>query len=121
METIVRTAWFLLAVIHLAPAMVLFSPSLTERLYGISSSTDVGLLIVHRGALFLAILVAAIWAVFDPASRRIASIIVGISVLSFLLLYFRAGMPAGPIRTIALVDLVGVAPLIVVLIAAWSK
>jgi hypothetical protein len=46
-------------------------------------------------------------------------VVVAISVVSFLWLYFRAGMPSGPLKTIALVDLVGLAPLLLVVWSAW--
>jgi hypothetical protein len=46
-------------------------------------------------------------------------VVVAISVISFLWLYLRAGMPSGPLKTIALVDLVGLAPLFFVIWSAW--
>ncbi|OBX17830.1 hypothetical protein A9995_14280 [Erythrobacter sp. QSSC1-22B] len=91
----------------------------TEKLYGISPTGDVGLLIIHRGALFLAIIVGTLFAIVDPGVRRAMSGVVAVSVLGFLFLYVRAGMPEGALRTIAIVDLVAVVPLCFVAWAAW--
>ena len=116
MELLTKIGWSSLALIHVMPALVLFRPSITEALYGITSSSDAGLLIVHRGALFLAIVVGSIWALFDPATRRVISVLTAISVVGFLILYLRAEMPPGPLRFIAWVDLAALAPLGVVLV-----
>jgi hypothetical protein len=119
METATKLAWVLLALIHASPAAVLFAPRLTLQLYGVDPGGTVGLLITHRGALFLAIVIACAFAVADPGARRCASVVVALSMLSFLVLYARAGMPAGALRTIALADLAGLLPLLAVSIAAW--
>ncbi|CAN1533372.1 hypothetical protein MCEMIH15_01470 [Caulobacteraceae bacterium] len=119
MELITKLAWALLALIHLSPAAVFFLPHLTKKLYGIDANGDLGVLITHRGALFLAIFAACVAGALDPAARRALSVVVAISVISFLWLYFRAGMPSGPLKTIALVDLVGLAPLLLVVWSAW--
>ena len=119
MEIATRIAWFLLAAVHVSPAAVLFRPGLVQRLYGTSPDVPASLLLTHRGATFLAIVVACIWAAFDPSVRRLCTIIVAIAVLGFLLLYVRAGLPDGPLRTIALVDAFAVAPLLFVAWSAW--
>lgn len=98
--------WMVLAAIHLLPAMAFFRPEMIGRLYGVERGSPAFLLLHHRAALFLAILVLCLWAAFDPASRRVASIGVGVSMISFLILYSLAGSPA-PLRNIALADLAG--------------
>ena len=80
---------------------------------------DLGVLIAHRGVLFLAIVIACVIAVFDPPARRALGVVVAISVIGFLALYLRAGAPPGPLRTIAIADAVALLPLAVVLYAAW--
>ena len=115
----VTIAWLTLGLIHLMPALVFFMPRLTERLYGVPPTGDVGLLLTHRGALFLAVLAVAFYAAFIPEARRAATIVVAISVLSFLFLYARAGLPEGPLRMIAIADAVGLVPLAIVLLNAW--
>ena len=114
METLTRAAWVALAAIHLPPAAILVAPDLARRLYAVDPDGAAGILIVHRGALFLALVVIALWAAFDPALRRATSVAVAISVVGFVLLYARAGLPAGALRTIAIADLLALMPL------AWA-
>jgi len=121
MEMATKVAWFLLALVHASPAAVLFRPSLVQRLYGIAPEGPAGLLLTHRGATFLAIVVAAIWAAFDPSVRRMASVVVAIAVLGYLFLYARGGLPEGPLRTIAAVDALALAPLLLVAWSAWRS
>ncbi|HYD36081.1 MAG TPA: hypothetical protein VEA60_00610 [Allosphingosinicella sp.] len=119
MEIATRLAWILLALVHASPAAVLFRPSLVRRLYGVAPDGPAGLLLTHRGATFLAIVVACVWAAFDPTVRRLCTIVVAIAVLGYLFLYARAGLPAGPMRTIAAVDAFALAPLLLVTLSAW--
>ena len=119
MEVATKASWFLLALVHLSPAAMLLRPSLAERLYGLSPDGPAGLLLTHRGATFLAIVVAALWAAFDPSVRRLCSVAVAITVLSYLVLYVRAGLPEGPLRTIAAVDGFALVPLLLVTWSAW--
>ena len=119
MEMLVKAAWAMLALIHLAPAAVLVAPGALGRLYGIAPDGDLAVLLVHRGALFLALVAVCLYALADPAARRAAGLAVAISVVGFLALYARAGLPAGPLRAIALADAVALAPLALVLAAAW--
>ena len=74
-----RACWLLVALVHLAPALALFRPALLTRLYGISADDPLFALMHHRAALFLAVLVACVWAAFDPGSGRIATIVAAIS------------------------------------------
>jgi hypothetical protein len=121
MELFVKLAWLSLALIHVTPAAVFVVPDLAGRMYGQAASGPLGVLLTHRGALFLALLVAALYAMFDPHSRRLASIVLAISMLSFLYLYMRAGYPEGALRKIAWVDLLGLLPLIFVCFNAWTE
>jgi len=105
--------WLLVALVHLIPALALFRPGLITRLYGVVPDSPLFLLMHHRAALFFAVLVACIWAAFDPDGRKLATVIAAISMLSFLVLYHSRGRPAA-LGTIALVDLIGLAPL------AWA-
>lgn len=105
--------WLLVALVHLIPALALFRPALITRLYGVAPGSPLFLLMHHRAALFFAVLVACVWAAFDPGGRKLATVIAAISMLSFLALYHSRGRPAS-LSTIALVDLIGLAPL------AWA-
>ncbi len=118
-ETFFKLAWLALAGVHVLPALVLFMPSLAARLYGVDPAGDVGVLIVHRGALFLAIVVLCLFAAVDPVARRATSLAVAISVVAYLILYVWSGQPQGSLRTVALVDLVALVPLGFVLFGAW--
>ena len=118
MDRLVTLSWLALAAIHVTPAMVLFRPALTQRLYAVPPSGDVGLLLIHRGALFLAVLAATLVAAVHLPSRRLATIVVAISMLPFLWLYVRGGSPPG-LRTIFVADLIGLVPLAVVVWNAW--
>jgi hypothetical protein len=109
-------SWGLLAAIHILPALALFRPVLISTLYGVEPSNPLFLLLPHRAALFLVIVVIAIWAAFDPGSRKLASVAVGLSMISFLLLYWQAGSPAA-LRSIAIADVAG---LPVLAFAAWK-
>jgi hypothetical protein len=111
-----RAAWFILAAIHALPALALFRPVMIGKLYSIASDNPLFLLLQHRAALFFVIFLLTIWAAFDPASRRIASIGVGVSMISFLILYWSAGSPPA-LKTIAMTDLVGIPFLLFV---AWK-
>ncbi|MFN2101171.1 hypothetical protein [Altererythrobacter sp. MF3-039] len=107
--------WLILAAIHALPALAFFRPSTLTQLYGLAADNPLFLLMHHRAALFFAVFVACVWAAFIPDGRRVAVLVVGISMVSFLALYWMAGSPF-PLRRIALVDLAGLPVLAAV---AW--
>lgn len=111
-----RIAWLLLALVHAAPAISFFWPSMLTRLYGVNTGDALFLLIHHRAALFLTIFVICIWCAISTAPRRLGVVAVAISMLSFLLLYFTSGSPEA-LRTIAIADLIGIPAL---LYATWQ-
>lgn len=100
--------WLVLAAIHVLPALAFFRPAGLTALYRIDPGNPLFLLMQHRAGLFLAVFAACVFAAFVPEGRRLATIVVGISMISFLVLYWQAGSPA-PLRTIAIADAVGVA------------
>lgn len=107
--------WVVLGLIHLLPAIALFRPSLIGTLYGVAPGSPLFLLLHHRAALFLAVLVVCAWAAWRPEVRPLASVAVAVSMVSFLWLYAAAGQPQA-LRQIAVADLVGL-PFLAV--AAW--
>jgi hypothetical protein len=119
LEILIKFSWTLLILVHASPAAVLFSPNLVRTLYRVDEAGAAGVLLTHRGALFLAIVAACVGAIFMPEGRRVASMVVAVSVIGFLLVYVRAGAPAGALRTVALVDLFALVPLAIVTFAAW--
>jgi len=110
-----RLAWGLLALVHITPALALFAPSLLTKLYDVKSGDPLFLLMHHRAALFLTVVVACIWCALDPTPRRLGVVLVSISMLSFLALYFANGNPPA-LKQIAIADLIGLPALVYV---AW--
>lgn len=98
--------WLILAAIHALPALAFFRPSRLAAMYRIDPANPLFLLMQHRAALFVAVFAACLFAAAVPEGRRLAVIVVGISMLSFLYLYWSAGSPL-PLRRIAIVDLAG--------------
>lgn len=100
------TLWLILAAIHAMPAFAFFRPATLTTLYRLQPDNPLFLLMQHRAGLFFAVFVACIWAAFVPEGRRLAVLVVGISMVSFLALYWMAGSPA-PLKRIAVVDIAG--------------
>lgn len=114
-------AWILLALVHVLPAAVLVRPGLITSLYGIEVSGDLGVLLIHRGGLFLAIVLVCLYAAWEPGARRAVSLVVANSIVSFLAIYAAAGAPSGSLRLIALADLIALLPLGLVAGQAWRN
>lgn len=119
MEILTQASWMALALIHSFPAVAAFRPAVIERLYGVSPTGDLAVILQHRGVLFLAVVVACLLGALLPTARRPLAVVVATSVIGFLILYARAGMPSGPLRKVALVDAVGLVPLALVVYSAW--
>jgi hypothetical protein len=113
----VAVCWALLALIHVPPALALFRPALITRLYGVAPGSQTFLLLHHRAALFLVVVILCLWAMLRPEVRGLAAVAVAVSMVSFLLLWRAAGSPMA-LRSIALTDLIGLLPLAVVALAA---
>ena len=110
--------WLLLAAIHVLPALAFLRPAGLTSLYGLAPDNPLFLLMQHRAALFLAVFVACLFAAFVPEGRRLATLVVGISMVSFLVLYWAAGSPSS-LQRIAIVDLAGLPVLLAVAWFAW--
>jgi hypothetical protein len=104
MEIAEKLAWLGLVLIHLLPAIAVFRPDGLARLYGGNLGAMLPLM-EHRSLLFMAVLVLCLWSALDPAPRPAALVATSISVLGYFAVYIKHGMPAGPLRTIAKVDL----------------
>ena len=101
-----KLCWALLALIHATPALALFRPALISKMYGIEAGTDSFTLMHHRAGLFVVIFVICLWALFRPEVRSLASVAVGRSMGSFVLIWWLAG--ASPaLRGIAIADMIG--------------
>lgn len=115
-----RILWLTLAAIHTMPALAFFRPATMTAMYRMQADNPLFLLMRHRAALFVVILVIALWAMLDPGVRRLGSVALAISMLSFLWLYWQAGSPPA-LKTIALVDLVGIPVLVLALWRAFAQ
>ena len=110
----------LLALIHATPALALFRPASLTRLYAAVPGETGFALLQHRAALFMLVVIIAVWAAVDPAVRRLAVVTVGFSMISFLVLFARAGRP-GVLRPIAAADMMGLLPLSLVFWGAFLQ
>jgi hypothetical protein len=88
-------------------------------MYGVEEGGALGVVLTHRGVLFLAVAAVCAYAAFVPDGRRAASVVAAISVLGFLAIYARAGFPKGPLRPIALADAIALIPLAAASVDAW--
>ena len=98
MNLLVQLSWALLALIHLMPALAFVRPALLTQLYGVKAGEATFLLLHHRAALFLAVLLLCLWSIFASAPRPAAAVATAISMLTFLLLYLQAAsiLPGTP-------------------------
>lgn len=115
---LIALAWLALVLVHIMPAAAAFSPRLRQRMYGVSEDANLGVILTHRGVLFICVDAACLYAAFDAPSRPLAAVVASISVLGFLIVYAKAGMPKS-LRTIALIDLIAIAPLLIAAGDAW--
>ncbi len=106
MNIVTSIGWVLLALIHATPALALFQPVLLTKLYGIKSGSGLFTFMHHRAALFLVIVVMCLWASLRCEVRPMAAVCAGISMGSFVAIWWLAGAPAA-LRTIALYDVAG--------------
>jgi hypothetical protein len=106
MIIIERICWAVLALIHIMPASMLFRPDAIGKLYRVDAAAPLAALLHHRAALFVIVVIACLWAMADSGARRLATVVVATSMLSFLAVYWYAGSPVA-LRSIATADLVG--------------
>lgn len=117
---LVTFAWLALVLVHTPPALATFSASMRNRMYGADGSGPLGLILTHRGVLFLAVASVGVLAAFNAEARLAAALVTSITLLGFLAAYAFAGAPKR-LRTIALVDAVALVPLAFVLFDVWTK
>jgi hypothetical protein len=115
----VTVAWLALALVHTPPALATFSPQLRKRMYGVEDSGPLGLILIHRGVLFLAVAFVCVFAAVNADARTAAALVTSISVIGFLLAYVLHGAPKR-LRIIALVDAVALLPLAIAGLDVWA-
>lgn len=116
----ITLAWLALLLVHTPPALATFLPQMRKRMYGVDDAGPLGLILAHRGVLFLAVASVCLLAAFNAEARLAAALVTSISVLGFLIGYVLAGAPKRP-RTIARVDALALMPLALVLFDVWTK
>jgi hypothetical protein len=89
-------------------------------MYGVDEGGPLGVILTHRGVLFLAVAAVCVLAAFVPSARVAAALVVSISLIGFLATYVLGGAPKR-LRTIALIDAIALAPLALVLIEVWPR
>lgn len=116
----VAAAWLALAFVHTPPALAAFSAHMRKRMYGLDDGGPLGIILIHRGVLFLAVASVCVLAAFSAEARTAALLVTSISVIGFLLAYALHGAPRR-LRTIALVDAVALIPLSIVGFDVWTR
>lgn len=117
---LVTFAWLALVLVHAPPALATFSPQMRKRMYGVDDGGPLGLILAHRGVLFLAVASVCVLAAFNAEARLTAALVTSISVIGFLIGYGLGGAPKR-LRTIAVVDAIALIPLAIVLFDVWTK
>ncbi len=102
-----RISWLVLGVlVHLPPFIAFFRPALLTSLYGVARDDPGFTLLHHRAALFGLVVLACVWAAFDPGVRKLAFLLTALSMISFLIIFIAYGQQPS-LKTIALVDAAG--------------
>ncbi len=115
-----RLCYAVLSLIHVMPASMLFRPQAIGQLYRMEASGPLHALLHHRSALFAIVVLACIWAMFDPAVRRLAVAVVATSMVSFVAIYWHAGSPLS-LKNIAIADIAGLPFLAYLAWAAFTR
>lgn len=111
---IVPALFGFLAFIHLLPAVAAIAPSQISRLYGVDAAdSTLVTLLQHRAVLLGLVGLAFLAAAFRPndSVALLALLLGGASMVTFLIIAALQRELAGPLKTIALVDAVGLMPL----------
>lgn len=114
----IALSFVVLAGVHLLPIAPVFAPEALTRLYGVAPH-DAALLVLlrHRAVLLAIVGVLCLWAAASEAVRPAALAAASLNIASFLLFYALYATPPGPLRLVAIVDLIAILPLA---IAAWG-
>ena len=106
----------IVGIINILPIMVFFSPSQTNKLYGISLEGEtLTLLMRHRGVLLSIVGISLIFAAFKPEYRVFAITLAFISKITFIFLFWTSTNYAIELNKVAWIDVGALLGLIVVL------
>ena len=110
MRVVIPVLFYLLAVIHILPAVLGLSSSRLQTLYGIPANDNTLMtLLQHRAVLFGFVAVACIYAAHTPSARLAVLIGTLISMASFIVIAALQGTLSGALNKIVVVDAVGIA------------
>ena len=100
--------FWLIAIIHIIPAISGLSGSRVASLYGIEGDDQTLMtLLQHRAVLFGLVAAACLYAAHSPAARLAVLIGAVISMASFILIAFLRGTTSGALSKIIIVDAIG--------------
>ncbi len=121
-DRIVRLGLLVAGIINLLPVSGVLGRTWLESLYGFSVALpDLEILLRHRAILFALLGGLLIGSIFRPAIRTIAVIAGVISMASFIVMALLVGNWGPPIRTVMIVDVVGLLALLPALMATLRK
>ena len=108
MRYAVPIVFWLMAIIHILPAISGVSGSRLASLYGIEQNNGTLMtLLQHRAVLFGFVAAACIYAAHAPPARWAVLIGAVISMASFILIAFLRGTTSGALSKIIIVDAIG--------------
>lgn len=108
MRAVIPILFWLLAIIHILPALSGLSGMRLAGLYGISAEDKTLMtLLQHRAVLFGIMACACVYAAYTPSVRWPVLIGVVISMASFLVIALPRGQMAGALGKIIIVDGIG--------------
>ena len=108
MRQVLPILFWLIAIIHVLPALSGLSGSRLASLYGIEQGNDTLMtLLQHRAVLFGFVAAACIYAAHNPSARWAVLIGAVISMASFIVISFLRGTTSGALQKIIVVDAIG--------------
>ena len=108
MRQVLPILFWLIAIIHVLPALSGLSGSRLASLYGIEQGNDTLMtLLQHRAVLFVFVAAACIYAAHNPSARWAVLIGAVISMASFIVISFLRGTTSGALQKIIVVDAIG--------------
>ncbi len=112
MMTFYKLCLLAVALINLLPVLGLLSAERLAQGYGITiTDNDLHILLRHRALMFGIIGGFMIYALFVPAAQVAAMVMAGISMVGFLVLALTLGPYNDALRTVVVVDIVGIVAL----------
>ena len=108
MRSALPILFWLIAIIHILPALSGLSGSRLASLYGIEEGNETLMtLLQHRAVLFGFVAAACIYAAHNPAARWAVLIGAVISMTSFIIIAVLRGTTSGALSKIIYVDAIG--------------